>query len=104
MSWQNIIQDPEFQQQSYDVKKRVAENYFKRNMIDDEYNNQSPDIQMSVFNNFLSTIGTPQQGGNIFDRIRAERSKYEQMQQTVTQDERLQQFKSQYLLKTYEGV
>lgn len=69
MSWQELISDPEFQQQPYDVKKRVAENYFKRNMIDDEFTKQSSDIQMKAFNNFLLTIGAPDsqlpQGGTL---------------------------------------
>jgi hypothetical protein len=59
MSWQELIQDPEFQQQPYEVKRKVAENYFRRNIVDEEYNKQSPDIQNKVFSSFIAGIGTP---------------------------------------------
>ena len=59
--WQQILNDPEFQQQPFETKRKVAENYFKRNLIDEDFTKQSSDIQMKAFNNFLSTIGQPMQ-------------------------------------------
>jgi len=63
--WQQILNDPEFQQQPFETKRKVAENYFKRNLIDEDFTKQSSDIQMQVFNNFMGTIGQSRESQEI---------------------------------------
>lgn len=62
MAWNDILNDPEFQSQTDEVKATVANNYFNRNIVTPEFQAQTSEIQDRVHANFLSTI-KPQDTG-----------------------------------------
>jgi hypothetical protein len=57
MSWEDIINDKDFQQQPMQIKMDVAKNYFDKNFASDpEFQKQPDEVKLKVSNNFLSTL------------------------------------------------
>lgn len=58
--WSSILSDPEFQAQSWEVKQRVAHNYFNKHIASDPtFITQPQSVQENVQNNFFNTLITP---------------------------------------------
>lgn len=55
--WDDIVADPEFQEQPQEVKDQVADNFFAENIgADTEFQLQSDDVKSQVRQNFFSTV------------------------------------------------
>lgn len=65
MNWEQIIKDPEFQTQPGDIKQKVAENYFAKNIAIDDFQQQTEEIRNQVYNNFMSTVTPIQQPDDV---------------------------------------
>jgi hypothetical protein len=57
MAWEDIISDPDFQQQTAQVRAQVAVNYFRKNIASDyEFQTQPDDVKRKVKTNFFATL------------------------------------------------
>lgn len=54
MPWEDIASDPEFQAQPYDVRQRVANNYFDANLADPDFHAAPEDVQAQARSGFLN--------------------------------------------------
>jgi hypothetical protein len=57
MAWDDILNNPRFQQEPQEVKADVAQNYFDQHIASDpKFQSEPPEIQAQVQNNFMGTI------------------------------------------------
>lgn len=57
MAWNDIVNDKEFQDQPFETKRKVAENYFQSKVAVGDFLQQPKEVQEKVRTNFMKTIG-----------------------------------------------
>lgn len=65
MTWNDILQDEEFQAESADTRRTVARNYFKQRLVNDEFLALPEDEQKEKEELFVSQVGTGDSLGGV---------------------------------------